>query len=223
MMKIRDLMTVESRCCTQVDSLDRAAAIMWDSDAGCVPVLSSATDRALVGMITDRDLCMAAYTQGRTLREIPVQEAMSGPPARCHPDQDAAEALTTMSDAQVRRLPVVDEEGAVVGVLSLADLLRAASRGAKTPESEDLVRAMARISARRGEEIPALPAPVVAGRKATKRKAAKGKTTRRKTTTRKKTSAKASSTKKTGKKVEPRASTKEVGKKVRRRSAGSGG
>ncbi len=134
-MNVENLMTKSVRTCRPEDSLSHAAQIMWEADCGAVPVVSNDEEGRLVGMITDRDVCMAAYTQGRTLGQIQVRDVMAKDLHCCRPSDTVAEAETVMSSAQVRRLPVVDESGHVVGFLSLADLAREAAheRGTKRP------------------------------------------------------------------------------------------
>lgn len=118
-MLVGSVMTPAPRTCTPEDTLDAAARWLWELDVGALPVVRG--DRP-VGMLTDRDVCMAAYTQGRPLRELTVVQAMSRELHAARPEDDAARALRLMAERQVRRLPVVDQAGALVGVLSLADL-----------------------------------------------------------------------------------------------------
>jgi CBS domain-containing protein len=111
--------------CSPSDSLETAARIMWDNDCGCVPVSDFAGH--LVGMITDRDICMAAYLQGGTLRTMYVGSAMSREAFTCRPENTIAECQEIMRAHQVRRLPVIDGDGQLVGIVSLNDLVRAAA------------------------------------------------------------------------------------------------
>lgn len=124
---VEQLMTKEVRACEPHDSLAVAAHMMWDADCGAVPVVSG-EGRRVVGMITDRDICMAGYFQGRPLDQIPVESVMSQSVHACHPADELAEAEVTMRSARVRRLPVVDDSGQLLGMLSLADLAREAGR-----------------------------------------------------------------------------------------------
>jgi CBS domain-containing protein len=102
---------------------------MWEGDCGCVPVVEKDTDGArVIGMITDRDICMAGYTQGRPLSAIRVDSAMARQVFSCRPTDSIAEALNILRTHQVRRLPVVDNGDNVVGMLSLADFAREAVR-----------------------------------------------------------------------------------------------
>lgn len=123
-MKVEKLMIQKVLTCRPEDELRVAARAMWDGDCGCVPVVDSWS--RVIGMITDRDLCMAAYTQGRKLNEIRVQDVMTRKVAVCKPGDELRAALDIMSKRQVRRLPVVDSDGHLVGMLSLNDLARAA-------------------------------------------------------------------------------------------------
>lgn len=126
-LRVADLMQTDVRRCTSQDALQEAARIMWERDCGCVPVVAADGSGRLVGMITDRDLCMAAYTRGARLTELQVGEVMSTQLHTCRPEDDLAEAEARMRAAQVRRLPVVDGAGHLRGILSLADLAEAAA------------------------------------------------------------------------------------------------
>ena len=121
-MLVRDLMK-PPQVCGPADSLDRAAQLLWEHDCGVLPVVDD--KRRVVGMITDRDICMAAYTQGRALSELPVSRAMAHAVVRCSPDHDVEAALHVMAEGQVHRLPVVDDNDRLLGILSLTDVVRA--------------------------------------------------------------------------------------------------
>jgi len=115
-------MSKEVASCQLSDSLSVAAKIMWEKDCGCVPVVDG-HGRA-VSMITDRDICMAAYTQGKQLHDIVVADVCSPGLRTCNRDEPVSDAVNTMAIAQVRRLPVVDADGRLVGLLALSDLIR---------------------------------------------------------------------------------------------------
>jgi CBS domain-containing protein len=120
-MRIADVMTKDVGTCRSGDSLNRAAQLMWERRCGCVPVVDEA-DR-LIGVITDRDICMGAYTQGRRLDDIAVTVAMSSPVQTCAPSTSVEEAENLMMAHGVRRLLVV-EDGRVSGIVSLDDVAR---------------------------------------------------------------------------------------------------
>ena len=148
-MNVRDLMTTEVGTCRAFDGADRAARIMWESDCGAVPVLDQAG--SVVAMVTDRDLCMAALLQGRPLSEIRVSSAMSRELFSCRPDDDLSQAESVMRIRKVRRLPVVDVEGRLLGILSLSDLARvslapARGKAKKTLKPADVGTTLGAIS-----------------------------------------------------------------------------
>jgi CBS domain-containing protein len=129
-MKVEQLMTRTVRTCSPDDSLSCAAEIMWNHDCGCVPVvLEGDGDPQLVAMITDRDVCMAAWTQGRPLCEIPVRTAMSHTVCSVGPHEPVEVALKILATNQLHRLPVLDAAGRLVGIVALADIAREARLG----------------------------------------------------------------------------------------------
>lgn len=125
-MRIEELMTPFPTTCGPDDTLSYAALRMRICNCGCVPV----TDRRrrVVGMITDRDICMAAVFRGPSLEDITVREVMTREVRACRPKDDLVEAQAIMQEAGIRRLPVVDESEQLVGVISLTDLAREAGR-----------------------------------------------------------------------------------------------
>jgi CBS domain-containing protein len=130
-MKVEELMTTDVGACRPFDSVDRGAKVMWERDCGAVPVVDQ--EGRVIAMLTDRDICMAALTQGKPLGEIHVSSAMSRKLWSCRPSDDVKDAEQTMRAHQVRRLPVVDSDGKLVGLLSISDLARAAvtAKGSK--------------------------------------------------------------------------------------------
>lgn len=142
-MKIEQLMSSPAKTCKQSDTLDCVARIMWESDCGIVPVIDDA-GRA-VGMITDRDICMAAYTQGKPLAEISVGTAASRTVFTVHPGDSPRTAEKTMRDHKVRRLAVTDDGGRLLGVVSLNDLARHSGRRASDLEPGDVAKTLAAI------------------------------------------------------------------------------
>ena len=125
-MTVGLLMNQDVETCRVDESLADAARKMWDRDIGCLPVLGR--QGHLVGVVTDRDICMAGYTQGRPLTEIRVSVAMSGQLHTCREDDTLLEAEEIMRATQVRRLPVLDTFGGLVGMISLSDLVLALER-----------------------------------------------------------------------------------------------
>jgi len=119
---VERFMSRDPRTCGPGDSSNLAAQIMWDNDFGCVPVVDA--DGRAIGMITDRDICMAAFTQGKPLAEIPVSSIFSHSVVTVHEHDTIEGAEAAMRRHRIRRVPVVDGKGRPVGVLSLSDLAR---------------------------------------------------------------------------------------------------
>lgn len=122
MTQVQDLMSATPHRCHPSDSLNEAARIMWEHDCGCVPVVDHLDH--VVGIITDRDICMGAYTQGRTLSDIPIASVCARQVHTCAPDDPLAKAEGLMMSHQVRRLAVTEPDGHLVGVLSVSDMAR---------------------------------------------------------------------------------------------------
>jgi CBS-domain-containing membrane protein len=133
-MRVQDIMTRNVRSCQPEASVDQAAMMMWDYDCGVLPVVDN--DSRVMGMITDRDIAIAAATRGRLTTQIKVGEVMSGNVYACAEDEDIKSALNTMRREKVRRLPVIDYNGKLAGILSLNDLVLRAeeSRAGRAPE-----------------------------------------------------------------------------------------
>lgn len=126
--RVEHVMTKEVRVCRPSDSLNYAAQLLWENDIGTLPVVADDGSNRVVGIVTDRDLCMAAYTQGKSLGDLLVDHAMSRDVRGCTPITTLEEAAHELGEAQVRRLPVVDGSRQLLGMLSLADLAREAAR-----------------------------------------------------------------------------------------------
>jgi len=145
-MRVEEVMHHPVVTCTVDDNLSTAARLMWEQDCGALPVVDR--EGRVSSMITDRDICMAAYTKGLRLDEIPVRSAMSKELFSCHSADRVTEAEILMREQQVRRLPVVDAEGRPVGILTLSDLARAAGRapGRRPAAAEaDLLKTLAGV------------------------------------------------------------------------------
>ena len=121
-MRIQDLMTWDPESCTPHHDLSHAAMIMWRRDCGIVPVVESGSNK-LIGVITDRDICMATATKGKSPASINVGEVMNKKPVSCLPGDEVKTALRRMAEAQVRRIPVTDTQGNLRGMITLNDLL----------------------------------------------------------------------------------------------------
>ncbi|HEX9104174.1 MAG TPA: CBS domain-containing protein [Polyangia bacterium] len=123
-MKVESIMTRDVAACTAGQTLNCAAQIMWDRDCGCVPVVDG--NNLVVGMLTDRDICMAAYTTNAPLTALRVGDIMCKQVIACGPFDSIEQAEALMQRHKIRRLPVVGFENQLMGILSLNDLARAA-------------------------------------------------------------------------------------------------
>ncbi len=135
-MKILDAMTREVRTVTPESTIREAARIMADSDVGALPV--AAGDR-LAGMVTDRDIAVRAVALGKG-PECTVGEVMTHEVLYCHEDEDVADVCVNMADMQIRRLPVVDADKRLVGIVSLADIANASESEAAGQALEGITR-----------------------------------------------------------------------------------
>jgi CBS domain-containing protein len=133
-MKIENVMSSQVISCGPDDSLNRAAQLMWEKDCGCLPVVDE--EGEVIGIITDRDICMAAYTRGVSLRDASVASAMSHPVISCRAEDSISQVEQIMKEHRIRRIPVLDALDGLVGMVTLGDLARGAEahglRGAIT-------------------------------------------------------------------------------------------
>ena len=126
-MKAEDIMTRDVKTCHPEASLAQVAALMWDYDCGAMPVVDDSN--RVIGIITDRDIAIAAATKGRRATDISVGEVMSGNVYACARDEDIKSALKTMRRERVRRLPVIGSDGRLAGILSVNDIVLHAEEG----------------------------------------------------------------------------------------------
>lgn len=117
--KVRDVMADRPRCVSPETPVSEAARLMRSEDVGSLPVLEG---ERLTGVVTDRDIVVRAVAEEKDPRGMPVREVASGELVTIGPDEDLSEALRLMATHQVRRLPVVDEDDRLVGVVAQADV-----------------------------------------------------------------------------------------------------
>jgi CBS domain-containing protein len=126
-MTCKDVMTANPKCCVRDDTISRAAQIMRDEDVGPVPVVSDYTSRKVIGIVTDRDVAVKIVAAGRDPQSVRVGDVMSTDLITCRVDDDYAAALECMATHQVRRVPVVNDDGSLAGIISQADIARRSS------------------------------------------------------------------------------------------------
>jgi CBS domain-containing protein len=159
-MRVIDVMMGTPYFCRPESNLGSATELMWTGNCGFLPVVGS--DGQVVGIITDRDICIALGTRGRPSGEVIVADVMSRKVYSCAPEDDIHVALRAMREGHVRRLPVITKEGTLVGVISMDDVLlraEAPSLG-KLPElsSEEIVKTYREINARQLPQAVAVKA-----------------------------------------------------------------
>jgi CBS domain-containing protein len=133
--KVRDVMTERPRCVTPETPLNQVAEVMETEDIGSVPILDG---ERLTGMITDRDIVIRAVAKGKDPRGMPVREASSSKLVTVTPDSDLSDAAELMATYQVRRLPVVDEDNRLVGIVAQADV----AMGAKEKDVGEMIESI---------------------------------------------------------------------------------
>jgi CBS domain-containing protein len=145
-MRIRHVMTKDPTCCVPSDTAQKAARIMRDEDAGIVPVIENEQSQHIVGVVTDRDLCMNVVAEGRDPRAVLVEECMTTAVVTCTPNDSIEKATELMRENQIRRIPVVNEQRVLQGIVSMADVV---GRGEiKTGQTHDTLK---QVSAPTGE------------------------------------------------------------------------
>lgn len=142
-MLVKDIMQKPAVTCAANDSLNRAAQLMWENDCGALPVVDA--QGCIVGMITDRDALMGAYTRGGPLSASSVSDAMSTTVLSCRGGDPVEAAERLMAESQIRRVPVVDEQLRPLGMLSLNDLARDVARRKRDGLDREFVRTMAAV------------------------------------------------------------------------------
>jgi CBS domain-containing protein len=135
-MKVMEIMSSSPTSCRPETDLAAAAMMMWDGDCGILPIVTE--DQKLRGVITDRDICIALGSRHRRAEEMTVQEVSNAAVFSCRPEEDVHKAMTTMSQHQIRRLPVTSPEGKLVGMVSLKDLVLAVGKSEKGRKGSEL-------------------------------------------------------------------------------------
>jgi CBS domain-containing protein len=143
-MKARDLMTPDPAQVTPSDTLQRVSQLMAEHDCGLIPVVTAADQRAVVGVVTDRDIALRGVAEGRP-PTTPIGDIMTTNPETVRPDDDIDTVEKLMSERQIRRVVVVDGSGECVGIIAQADLARAAKRRSD-PTPKEMVDVLESIS-----------------------------------------------------------------------------
>ena len=146
-MKVKEIMTQAAVCCGPETNVGKAVELLWERNVGMLPVVSN--DGKLIGVVTDRDLCIAMGTRNRLPGDLTVGEVATRQVFVCKPDDDVHEALSIMSTKQIRRLPVVNNDGVPQGILSMDDLVVHSEvgklRGACELSSEEVTQSLKKV------------------------------------------------------------------------------
>jgi CBS domain-containing protein len=134
MPKSREVMTPDPVCVEPNESVTHAAQIMRQEDVGSLPVVEDHSSRRLIGIITDRDIVVKVVAEGEGVERATVRDAMTANPASVRENDDVEEAVRAMAERQVRRMPVVDAEGRLSGIIAQADVATRMNRDNKTGE-----------------------------------------------------------------------------------------
>jgi CBS domain-containing protein len=133
-MKCSEVMTQDPVCCVASDTVSTVAQLMGREDVGSIPVIEKQEGKKLIGIVTDRDLALKVVGENRSPQNTRVYAVMTRDLITCRPDDDLSQTLAAMSQHQIRRVPVVDAEGQVVGIIAQADVALRADNEHKTAE-----------------------------------------------------------------------------------------
>jgi CBS domain-containing protein len=126
-MQVREIMTHDPACCAPETNVRDVARMMAENDCGEIPVLDESSRP--IGVVTDRDIACRVVAQGKDPGQTSARDVMSSPVITASPEDNVAECLDRMEENQIRRVPVVDADGACCGMIAQADIARAASEG----------------------------------------------------------------------------------------------
>jgi CBS domain-containing protein len=156
-MKVRDVMTAGASCCRPETNVGAAVELLWSHNCGMLPVVDK--DGKLIRVVTDRDICIAMGTRNRLPGDLTVGEISISPVFTCRPDDEIHEAIGTMAEKQVRRLPVVDAQGVPQGILSMDDVITHGDlnkwEGCCELSAEEIVRSLKRLYAKPTPKVQA--------------------------------------------------------------------
>ncbi len=148
-MKALDIMSAPAHTCVPTTDLATVARLMWDHDCGFIPVVDASG--TVAGVVTDRDICIATATRRLLPEHLTAAQVMTSAIHACHLSDSVKDVLATMKRCRIRRVPVLDHEGRLQGVISLNDLVLA-STDRREPRASDVVATMAAICAHRKGE-----------------------------------------------------------------------
>jgi CBS domain-containing protein len=137
MKTCNEVMTKNPTCCLPLDSVSKAAQLMKAEDVGSIPVIENEKTKKLIGIVTDRDLALHVLPDEHNVKSMKVQDAMTHEVITCRETDDVQKAVDLMANHQLRRIPIVDHDHNIVGIISQADI---ATRVNKTEETAEMVK-----------------------------------------------------------------------------------
>lgn len=137
-MKVKEIMTPNATAIWLTESLADAAQMMWENDCGALPIIKDG--RKVIGMITDRDICMATAMRNTNPSGVSVEEVMTGLVYSLNPEDEIDDALKAMQEHKIRRLPVINAEGELEGILSMNDIVLNATETGDSIAYGDVVK-----------------------------------------------------------------------------------
>ena len=121
-------MTANPTCCTPDETVTRIAKLMKTEHVGSIPICENRDSKKLIGIVTDRDLAIQVVAAAKDPHAVKASDVMTGNPITCRPDDDLQTALDAMERRQIRRIPVTDQSGHLVGIIAQADIARRLDR-----------------------------------------------------------------------------------------------
>jgi CBS domain-containing protein len=132
MKKCNEVMTKKPVCCLPTDLVTKAAELMKSEHIGSIPVIENEQTKKLVGIVTDRDLALRIVAEGLDAKSTKVETVMTRKMVTCHADDDLQKAMDAMSENQLRRIPIVDEDNKIIGIIVQADVAARVDHPKKT-------------------------------------------------------------------------------------------
>jgi len=141
-MQVKDIMTKDPTCCTPDTNLQEVARLMVEHDCGEIPVVENKQSMKPVGVVTDRDICCRTVAEGKNPLGMTAGDCMSGPCVTVTPEMSVEDCCRVMEENQIRRVPVVDENGACCGIVAQADI----AQHAPNQETAEVVKVVSRAA-----------------------------------------------------------------------------
>jgi CBS domain-containing protein len=132
MKKCEEVMTKDPVCCLPNDTVAKAAQLMKSENIGSIPVIENGQTKKLIGIVTDRDLALKIVAEGRDVKTTKVEVVMTHKVVTCRAEDEMQKALDAMVEHQLRRIPVLDNDNKIVGIIAQADVATRVNQPEKT-------------------------------------------------------------------------------------------